>query len=75
MTHIVALPTRPRATLVPPETDVVVFGHSHIPYEAVHDGILYFNPGAAGKARFRSVPTCGIWSFLNVDFVRRTIVL
>ncbi len=32
--------------------DVVVFGHSHKPFCETVDGILFFNPGAAGKARF-----------------------
>jgi hypothetical protein len=28
---------------------VVVFGHSHIQYVAVHDGVLFVNPGGAGR--------------------------
>lgn len=32
--------------------DVVIFGHSHKPFNEVRDGILYFNPGYAGKSRF-----------------------
>jgi putative phosphoesterase len=32
--------------------DVVVFGHSHKPFNEVLNGTLYFNPGYAGKARF-----------------------
>jgi putative phosphoesterase len=32
--------------------DVVVFGHSHKPFNQVIDGAHYFNPGYAGKARF-----------------------
>lgn len=32
--------------------DVVVFGHTHKPFNEVIDGILYFNPGYAGKQRF-----------------------
>ena len=31
---------------------VVVFGHTHKPYCEQLDGILYFNPGYAGKSRF-----------------------
>ena len=31
---------------------VVLFGHSHRPYEEVRDGVLYVNPGAAGPRRF-----------------------
>ena len=32
--------------------DVVVFGHTHRPYYQTLGGVLYFNPGYAGKARF-----------------------
>jgi putative phosphoesterase len=31
---------------------VVVFGHTHKPFSQTIDGILYFNPGYAGKSRF-----------------------
>jgi putative phosphoesterase len=31
---------------------VVVFGHTHKPFSEVIGGVLYFNPGYAGKARF-----------------------
>lgn len=29
------------------EVDVIIFGHSHKPQNAVIDGVLYFNPGDA----------------------------
>ena len=32
--------------------DVVVFGHSHKPFNQAIGGVLYFNPGYAGKPRF-----------------------
>jgi uncharacterized protein len=32
--------------------DVVVFGHSHQPFNERIGGTLYFNPGYAGKPRF-----------------------
>ncbi len=32
--------------------DVVVFGHSHRPFSEILDGVLFFNPGYAGKMRF-----------------------
>ena len=31
--------------------NVVVFGHSHKPFNEVIGGVLYFNPGYAGKPR------------------------
>jgi putative phosphoesterase len=33
--------------------DVVVFGHTHKPFCQTIAGTLYFNPGYAGKPRFR----------------------
>jgi uncharacterized protein len=37
----------------------VLSGHSHKPREEWRDGILYFNPGAAGPRRFRLPVTVG----------------
>jgi putative phosphoesterase len=31
---------------------VVIFGHTHKPFSETLGGILYFNPGYAGKSRF-----------------------
>lgn len=31
---------------------LVVFGHTHHPYQAWHDGVFYLNPGSAGRSRF-----------------------
>ncbi|MCH7620925.1 MAG: metallophosphoesterase family protein [Chloroflexi bacterium] len=39
--------------------DVVVYGHSHIAYQQRWEGILFFNPGAAGKRRFKVIPSIG----------------
>jgi predicted phosphodiesterase len=32
--------------------DIVVFGHSHIFFNEVIDGIIFVNPGSAGPRRF-----------------------
>lgn len=37
----------------------VISGHSHKPRDEWRDGILYFNPGAAGARRFRLPVTVG----------------
>ncbi len=39
---------------------VVVSGHSHAPLLQVKDGILFFNPGSAGPARFKLKPSAGL---------------
>ena len=53
--HIVdplALTDRLKERIARTQPDVVVFGHTHrIFYERI-GGVLYFNPGSAGKPRF-----------------------
>jgi len=36
---------------------VVISGHSHVPKQETHNGVLYFNPGSAGPRRFK-LPVC-----------------
>jgi uncharacterized protein len=38
---------------------VLVYGHSHVPKMETRDGVLYFNPGAAGPRRFKLPVTVG----------------
>lgn len=33
------------------QVDVIVFGHSHIPYQGMHDGVLLLNPGSPTDKR------------------------
>ncbi|WP_040949217.1 metallophosphoesterase family protein [Gorillibacterium massiliense] len=40
--------------------DVVIFGHSHIPYKQVSDGILLFNPGSPTDKRWQKQFSYGI---------------
>lgn len=35
-----------------PETDVIIFGHSHRYFCEERDGILWLNPGSCGRPRF-----------------------
>jgi putative phosphoesterase len=37
----------------------VIFGHSHRPAQEMRDGVLFFNPGAAGPRRFTLPVTIG----------------
>jgi putative phosphoesterase len=53
-----------------PAARVVVFGHSHIPYNEEHDGQLLFNPGSANDRRRQ--PTCSI-GLLNIDDEKKTV--
>ena len=52
--------------------DVVVFGHSHIALQRRLGGVLFFNPGAAGKRRFKLVPSIGTL-FLGEGEIQGTI--
>ena len=45
--------------------DVVVFGHSHKPFDERMEGIWYFNPGSAGPRRFRLPISIGRLSIEN----------
>ncbi len=40
----------------------VVSGHSHAPSSEVKEGVLYFNPGSAGRRRFQLPVTLGYLS-------------
>jgi putative phosphoesterase len=47
-----------------PDARVVIFGHSHTPYNQEHEGQLLFNPGSATDRRRQ--PTCSIGK-LSID--------
>lgn len=47
-----------------PLARVVVFGHSHVPYNQEHEGQLLFNPGSATDRRRQ--PACSI-GLLHID--------
>lgn len=53
---------------------VVISGHSHVPANEMHDGVLYFNPGSAGPRRFRLPVSVGkLW--ISPQGIRGEIVL
>ena len=64
LTHQVKPPKRPTESAMQPYIekgiDVVVYGHSHIAFNERIGGVLFFNPGAAGKRRFKVVPSIGL---------------
>jgi putative phosphoesterase len=63
LTHEMKVPKRPDSLLVKgyleAGIDIVVFGHSHIAFQEYRGDLLFFNPGAAGKRRFKVVPSIG----------------
>lgn len=64
MVHHIVNPRAPdeivRERLARHHPDVVVFGHSHKPFCEKIAGVLYFNPGYAGKSRFGMERTVAI---------------
>jgi putative phosphoesterase len=47
-----------------PDAELVVFGHSHIPWDAEHDGQRAFNPGSPTDRRRQP---CGTMGLLQID--------
>ncbi len=61
LTHIVKVPPEGSPGLAEFQgADVVVYGHSHIAFQERRGHTLFFNPGAAGKRRFKVVPSVGL---------------
>jgi putative phosphoesterase len=52
MTHIGGRPAELARALPAPRPDVYIFGHTHTALLETLDGVLYLNPGAAGRPRF-----------------------
>ena len=48
--------------LPPAGTGIVIFGHSHRPLTEWRDGVLYLNPGAAGRSGFHALQTMALLS-------------
>ena len=42
------------------ELDIILFGHSHLPFNEQRDGILFFNPGSATDKIFSPFNSYGI---------------
>jgi putative phosphoesterase len=58
-----------------PHADLVVFGHSHIPWDRPGlDGQLLFNPGSATEKRMQPLRTFGVVEIDGGHIVRHDIV-
>ena len=69
LTHIVKVPKKGDeaglALYLEQRADAVVFGHSHMAFNGTRETeqrwpVTFFNPGAAGKRRFKVVPSIGL---------------
>lgn len=56
------------------EASVVVFGHTHIPYNNQHEGILLFNPGSPSSPRGGSEPSFGILEINENGLIEGSII-
>jgi hypothetical protein len=57
-----------------PEAKLVVFGHSHIPLNEVHDGQRIFNPGSPTDKRRQPRGTVGLLLIEDGELARADIV-
>ena len=46
------------------KVDCIVYGHSHMPQNKIHQGVFYFNPGSPTDKFFAPYNSCGI---LEID--------
>lgn len=58
-----------------PDADLVVFGHSHIPWDVEHDGQVHFNPGSPTERRRQPHRTAGTVRVAAGRIVERRIVI
>jgi len=56
------------------KVDVVVFGHTHAPFNEVVNGILYFNPGSAAKPVLPFPPSVGLITITAPHCISASIV-
>ena len=61
--HVLDRPRAPRAALDPllRKSDVVVFGHSHLPHDERIGDLWFFNPASAGPRRFDYPVSVGLF--------------
>jgi uncharacterized protein len=84
VTHILPRPHQlaPRVVdaLREERTDVVVFGHSHLPHNEIVNGVRYFNPASSGPRRFSYPVSVGLfekrgreWAAMHVALDERSV--
>lgn len=58
-----------------PRVEAVLFGHSHRPCLVLLGGILWINPGSAGRKRFTLPRTCGLLEISAHSLEARIVLL
>ncbi len=75
VTHIGGRPAELVRRLPEPRPDVFIYGHSHIPVMQEIEGVLFLNPGAAGKPRFGRRPSVALLDLVDGRPSARVIML
>ena len=57
-----------------PDADLVVFGHSHVPFDEVSEGVRLFNPGSPTNRRRQPRGTIGVLEITAGSLLRADIV-
>jgi uncharacterized protein len=57
------------------DVDVLVYGHSHREVNETRDGVLYLNPGAAGRAGFHALQTAALLTIADGVACAEPVVL
>jgi len=55
------------------EVDIIIYGHTHIPDQLWHEGLLIFNPGSAAEPR-AGFGTCGVIEIANDGKIKGQII-
>ena len=60
---------------LPPDADIVIFGHSHKYFEQVIEGQLWLNPGSCGKRRFGQEISLAVLTIDGENYQVKKIIL
>lgn len=75
MTHIGGQPMDLLKALPTPRPQVYIFGHSHIALCQEREGVLFLNPGAAGRPRFGGGVSVALLELANGQATARIVPL
>lgn len=75
MTHDIGLPQNQTRSVLEAlqlhDPQIVIFGHTHVPYWGYHEHRLYINPGSASKGRQGSAPSVALLHIVNGQITGR----
>ena len=57
------------------DVDIYIFGHTHIPYDKVHKGKVFFNPGSPTDKFFAKTNTYGILEIKGKNIKRKIVTI